>query len=73
MGRIPARILSILAEFLDSGRNQWRSGKSCHGFQIQANDNPEMALMEACGCITAEMAQSWFRHAIFGMSDCNWG
>jgi len=34
-----------------------------HGTQIRAEANPEMALIEACGCVTAEKAKSWFRHA----------
>jgi len=34
-----------------------------YGFLMRQDDNPEMALMEACGCITGEMARAWFRHA----------
>ena len=34
-----------------------------HGLQIREDENPEMALMEACGCVTAEKARGWFRHA----------
>lgn len=34
-----------------------------HGYEFWENDNPEGALMEACGCITGEMAKVWFRHA----------
>ena len=34
-----------------------------HGIDIQAADDPIAALLEACGCITAEMAEGWFAHA----------
>ena len=34
-----------------------------HGLQIRADDNPEGALIEACGCVTAEKAYAWIRHA----------
>ena len=31
--------------------------------KICANEEPKLALMEACGCITAKKAQSWFHHS----------
>lgn len=34
-----------------------------HGYEIRAEEDPIMALLEACACITAEMAEGWFRHA----------
>ena len=34
-----------------------------HGIEIRANENPELALMEACGCVTGKKAQAWFWHA----------
>ena len=34
-----------------------------HGYEIRNDDNPEGALLEACGCVTGEMAKAWFRHA----------
>ena len=34
-----------------------------HGYKIHAEEDPIMALLEACACITAEMAEGWFRHA----------
>ena len=33
------------------------------GLRIRAEQDPEFALMEACGCVTAKMAWGWFRHA----------
>jgi len=30
---------------------------------IRGADDPILVLLEACGCITAEMAEGWFRHA----------
>jgi hypothetical protein len=38
-------------------------------YEICSDDNPEMALMEACGCVTAEMAQAWFKHAGYVWND----
>ena len=40
-----------------------------HGLQIREDENPEMALMEACGCVTAEKARGWFRHAGYIWND----
>jgi hypothetical protein len=34
-----------------------------HGNAIRAAQDPVMVLLEACGCITAEMAEEWFHHA----------
>ena len=34
-----------------------------HGFIICQDNDPINALLEACGCITPEMAKGWFRHA----------
>lgn len=34
-----------------------------HGAQMHAAEDPMQSLIEACGCITAEMAQLWFVHA----------
>jgi hypothetical protein len=34
-----------------------------HGNTIHAAEDPIMVLLEACGCITAEMAEEWFHHA----------
>jgi hypothetical protein len=33
-----------------------------HGAEMQVAQDPVQALMEACGCIMAEMSQSWFVH-----------
>ena len=33
-----------------------------HGFKIWTNENTEVALMEACGGVTAEKVEGWFRH-----------
>jgi hypothetical protein len=27
------------------------------------SDTPELDLLEACGCVTAEMARGWFRNS----------
>lgn len=40
-----------------------------HGLQIREDENPEMALMEACACVTAEKACGWFRHAGYIWND----
>ena len=34
-----------------------------HGAQLRLADDPVAALMEACGCITGQMAEQWFAHA----------
>lgn len=34
-----------------------------NGYEIRANEEPELALMEACGCVTAEKARGWFHHS----------
>ncbi|KAF7337054.1 Tc1-mariner class transposase [Mycena venus] len=35
----------------------------CHNAEILATADPIVAILEACGCITAEMAHNWFLHA----------
>lgn len=30
---------------------------------IRAADDPFLALLDSCGCVTAEMARGWFTHA----------
>ena len=35
----------------------------CHGTEMWAAEDPVQSLLEAYGCITAEMAQEWFVHA----------
>jgi hypothetical protein len=34
-----------------------------HGFVIREENDPVNTLLEACGCVTPEMAKGWFRHA----------
>jgi hypothetical protein len=34
-----------------------------HAAQIRAANDPVQALLEACGCITAGMAEHWFSHS----------
>lgn len=34
-----------------------------NGAVIRAAEDPVLVLLEACGIITAEMAQGWYRHA----------
>jgi transposase len=34
-----------------------------HGYTIRRELDPIAALIEACSCITAEKAYSWFKHA----------
>jgi hypothetical protein len=34
-----------------------------NGNAIRAAEDPIMVLLEACGCIDAEMAEAWFHHA----------
>jgi hypothetical protein len=36
-----------------------------HGAEMRAAEDPVLSLMEACGCITAEMAQQWFIRAAY--------
>jgi transposase len=35
----------------------------CHGYTIRRELDPVAALIEACSCITAEKAYSWFKRA----------
>jgi hypothetical protein len=35
----------------------------CNAFFIQQAEDPILALLESCVCITADMARGWFRHA----------
>lgn len=37
-----------------------------HGAEMRAADDPVQAILEACGCITEEMAKRWFAHAGYG-------
>jgi hypothetical protein len=42
------------------------SGKAylrCNGSAIRGADDPVLALLDSCGCITEEMAVGWFYHA----------
>jgi hypothetical protein len=34
-----------------------------HGAEMRAAEDPVQSLLEACGCITADMAKAWFVHA----------
>ncbi|TFK78352.1 hypothetical protein K466DRAFT_459923, partial [Polyporus arcularius HHB13444] len=34
-----------------------------HGHEMRTAEDPINALLEACGCITAEKAERWFAHA----------
>jgi hypothetical protein len=34
-----------------------------YGAAIRAAEDPIATLLDACGCITAEMATNWFRHS----------
>ncbi|TFK63037.1 hypothetical protein BDN72DRAFT_740651, partial [Pluteus cervinus] len=34
-----------------------------HSSEIRGEEDAIAALYEACGCITAEMAYGWFKHA----------
>ena len=34
-----------------------------HGHALRQNLDPVACLYEACGCVTAEMCEGWFRHA----------
>ena len=34
-----------------------------HGAEMRAAEDPVQSLLEACGCITSEMARGWFWHA----------
>jgi hypothetical protein len=34
-----------------------------HNAEILAAADPVAAILEACGCITSEMAMNWFLHA----------
>jgi hypothetical protein len=33
-----------------------------HGSEMLAAEDPIAAIMEACACITADMAKNWFLH-----------
>ena len=35
----------------------------CNGWVIQNENDATEALLEACGCITAEKAYQWFKYA----------
>lgn len=37
-----------------------------HVAEIRAAEDPVVILLEACSCITTEMAQHWFAHAGYG-------
>jgi hypothetical protein len=34
-----------------------------HGTLLRQAEDPILALLDSCGCITADMAEGWFRHA----------
>jgi transposase len=34
-----------------------------YGEMFRQDRNPELALQEACGCVTGKDARSWFRHS----------
>ncbi|KAJ3900181.1 hypothetical protein F5879DRAFT_809644, partial [Lentinula edodes] len=41
----------------------WKMYLRRNAIMIQQAPNPMLALLDACGCITAEMATGWFLHA----------
>lgn len=48
---------------IEESFSAWKAHLRRHGDLIQNADDPIIALLEACSCITDESAIAWFRHA----------
>ncbi|KAI0062012.1 hypothetical protein BV25DRAFT_1804540 [Artomyces pyxidatus] len=47
---------------IEESFSTWKAYLRRHGMDIDRAVDPEAALVEACGAITAEMAYGWFKH-----------
>lgn len=63
------RILSISKPWIKASISPVKAYLRRRGLQIREDENPEMALMEACACVTAEKAWGWFHHAGYIWND----
>ncbi|THU80364.1 hypothetical protein K435DRAFT_556406, partial [Dendrothele bispora CBS 962.96] len=48
---------------IEESFSTWKAYLQANGVLIRTHDDPILALLDSCGCITAEMAVGWFRHA----------
>ncbi|KAF7373112.1 Tc1-mariner class transposase [Mycena sanguinolenta] len=48
---------------IEESFSTWKAYLRRHGQTIQEAEDPIAALLESTSCITAEMAEEWFRHA----------
>ena len=48
---------------IEESFSTWKAYLRCHGETLQGHDDPIFILLDSLGCITAEMALNWFRHA----------
>ncbi|THU93490.1 hypothetical protein K435DRAFT_670178 [Dendrothele bispora CBS 962.96] len=50
---------------IEESFSTWKAYLRRNGALINAAEDPILALLDSCGCITEEMALGWFKHAGF--------
>ncbi|THU82997.1 hypothetical protein K435DRAFT_690374 [Dendrothele bispora CBS 962.96] len=48
---------------IEESFSTWKAYLRHHAVLIRASDDPILALLDSCGCITEEMAVNWFQNA----------
>ncbi|KAF8238355.1 hypothetical protein L208DRAFT_1355350 [Tricholoma matsutake] len=48
---------------IEESFSTWKAHLRRHGTIMRGAEDPILVLLEACGCIAAEMATAWFEHA----------
>ncbi|PBK71795.1 hypothetical protein ARMSODRAFT_883432 [Armillaria solidipes] len=48
---------------IEESFSTWKAYLRRHGSVLRDSDDPVDVLLDACGCVTADMAYSWFKHA----------
>lgn len=48
---------------IEESFSTWKAYLCRHGAIIREDEDPIQALLDSCGCVTAEMARRWFIHA----------
>jgi len=57
--------LSLIEESFST----WKAHLRCNGAILRNVEDPILVLLDSVGCITADMAQNWFKHAGYVVND----
>jgi hypothetical protein len=48
---------------IEESFSTWKAYLRCNGVLLRDSEDPIHTLMDTLGCITADMARGWFKHA----------